>query len=177
MIMPLDHLPDTIGHPGLRALATHWLELTHGGCGPLPRLADIDPIRIAPVLAHVWVVDAQPDGDFRFHLSGESIARWYGSSPKGRLYSEFYGSPLAEQTAAFCRRALAGPGIVYLRLQARVPDWSARVPVERIAFPLVGPAGGITRLIGASLFKADIINGRGSLDLQPEEDFWYPLAA
>lgn len=176
MSCPLAQLADTVEKPAFRALIRHWLEQV-AALGRLPRLADIDPLQLAPALAHVWVVDAAGDGDFRFHLCGESVARWYGRNPKGACYSDFFERPLAQQSAQYARRVLDGPQAMYLRMSARVPDWSTPLPLERLAFPLAAPDGSISRILGASVFSEQILNGTVGIALTPEEERWFPLPA
>lgn len=72
----------------LREISRYW----RGKCreGALPSRADLDPIDIPALLAHVFLIDVVDGGrDFRYRLLGTHIVESVGFEFTGQLVSEF----------------------------------------------------------------------------------------
>jgi hypothetical protein len=173
---PVDRMIDALRLPTLRPLVRHWLDL-YRARGDVPRLRDLDPLQFAPSMRHAWIIDAEADGGFRFHLSGEELAEWYGFGLKGKRYEEVFPAITLPEVSEGTRRVLHEPAAVYQSMTARMPDWSEPAPYERIGLPLRGADGRIAHMLGATLFERRVYNGKGSIGTAKGTEYWYAVHA
>lgn len=175
MDRPLSGLLDDLKHPALLQLARHWLSLrdSHGG---IPPLRALDPMQFAPVMKDSWIVDAEPDGGFRFRLAGETLVEWYGHNPKGRTFLEVASPAVAPVLTSFARRVVQGPAITFHRMSSTMPGWEIPSSFERMGLPLGDNEGRVRHLFGATVFDRHYYNGRGAVTTKMEFEYWYPLA-
>ena len=96
--MPKDIPADPAGVPGLPMrdprlleLYTYWRRVA--GERPLPRRKDLDPAAIPRLLPHVMLVDAPPDGRYRYRLIGTENVREHGFDATGRYLDEVVPGP------------------------------------------------------------------------------------
>lgn len=174
MNRPLVALNEDIGHPALRSMAAHWLTL-HERTGGIPRLRDIDPLRFTAAMKDAWVIDAEPDGEFRFRLSGETLVEWYGYNPKGRTLREICTPALFKVLDSNSRRMVDGPAILYHRMRSWMPDRSDPASFERIGLPLSDMEGHVRHLLGATCFDRHVFNGKGAISTEVEFEYVYEL--
>jgi hypothetical protein len=130
----------------LRDLLAYWEGLRPPG--GLPGLADIDPVAMGDAVGYVMLLEALPEGDFRYRLYGSRIAERSGFDMTGRRTSEvlpakpaiplFFG---AVYRAATLRRAPVHTRHVPPS-QIQVVDW------RRLILPLAGPSGRVDFLVG-----------------------------
>jgi hypothetical protein len=134
-------LPD----PRLRGLLAYWRRLR--ASGGLPRLPDIDPIEMGDAVGYAMLLEALPEGDFRYRLYGSRIAERAGFDMTGKRTSEV---PTHQSMAAFF-------GTVYRAASLRrVPVFTRHAPPSkvnvvywtRLVLPLSGADGRIDFLVG-----------------------------
>ncbi len=159
----------------LRPLVQHWLAL-YRSQGVVPALRDLDAVQFAPSMRYAWVIDVEPDGGFRFRLSGESLIEWYGFSLKGKRYEDVFPAVTLPGVSAGTHRVLNTPAGVYQSMTARMPDWTEPARYERIGLPLRDGSGRVAHMLGATLFeKPPAHNGKGSIDTALDTEYWYDI--
>jgi hypothetical protein len=171
---PFELLIDDLRKPALRTLAGHWLE-RFSQDGGIPSLRAIDPLSFAGILKDVWIFSAEPDGDFRVRLCGETFTDWYGFNPMHRTFRDICSPEVLPVLTGFARDVIAGPSVVYHRMASVMPDWLDPASFERIGFPLCDDDGGIRHLIGVTSFDARFFNGKGAVRSRLEFSYRYPV--
>lgn len=65
---------------------------TAAGLRPLPRRADIDPVKLGASLQYVSLLDVVRDDpmDFRYRLIGQQLITAYGHNITGALHSDYF---------------------------------------------------------------------------------------
>lgn len=130
----------------LRELLGYWRRLRPAD--GLPGLADVDPVAMGDAVGYVMLLEALPDGDFRYRLFGSRIAERAGFDMTGRRTSEVL--PTDPAMSLFF-------GVVYRAATARrAPVHTRHVPPShipvvdwcRLVLPLAGPSGRIDFLVG-----------------------------
>jgi len=175
MNRPLHALMEDLHLPGHRAVAAHWLELHAAAGARLPALTAIDPLRFAKALPDIWIVDAEPDGRFRFRLVGETLVAWYGVNPKGRHYEDIFPDSVLPAVHEDSRRILAGPCIGYQKMHSQVADSHVPAAYERLVLPLAGDDGAPRHLLGVSRFRSHAESERARLP-EPDVSYWYAIS-
>jgi hypothetical protein len=134
-------LPD----PRLRELLSYWRGLPR--TGDLPALDAVDPIAMGPAVGYAMLLQALPDGDFRYRLYGSRIAERAGFDMTGKRTSEIPTNPAS---AAFF-------GAVYAAVTLRrAPIFTRHVPPPQVAvtewsrlvLPMQGLDGRLDFLVG-----------------------------
>jgi PAS domain len=114
--------------------------------GAVPPISAIDPVRLAPALGRILIVEPVEAGrDFRYRLFGSDLAALSGIEMTGKLLS---AHPTAPEHVCF---ALAA----YRMLQARPepvltvfePPIAGYARWERIILPFAGPEGAVMRFM------------------------------
>lgn len=171
----IDRMVEDLRLKPLRPLVQHWLAL-YRSQGAVPALRDLDAVQFAPSMRYAWVIDVEPDGGFRFRLSGESLIEWYGFSLKGKRYEDVFPAVTLPGVSAGTHRVLTAPAGVYQSMTARMPDWTEPARYERIGLPLRDGSGRIAHMLGATLFeKPPAHNGKGSIDTALDTEYWYDI--
>ena len=116
-----DPEPQTIEHPGLRALYDYW-----DGRRPGPRLPGrqhLDPLDIPTLLPNVMLVDVGEGDDLRFRLVGTALVGWFGRDTTGLPLQTVYAAKdwerilvdyryaIRERRPCLCRSSIARAGI------------------------------------------------------------------
>ncbi|GAB4366508.1 MAG: hypothetical protein Kow00114_24470 [Kiloniellaceae bacterium] len=115
-----DPEPQSIEHPGLRALYDYW----HGRRpGPrLPGRQHLDPLDIPTLLPNVMLVDVVAPDDLRFRLVGTALVGWFGRDTTGLPLQTVYAAKdweriladyrysIRERRPCLSRRAIARAG-------------------------------------------------------------------
>jgi len=173
---PLASLIDALTLPGHRAVARHWLALYRAAGNRVPALASLDPLQFSAALPDIWIVDQDGDGVFRFHLLGQNMIDWHGSSPKGQTFEEVYTPAILPAVTAMVRQVIDRPAICHQHTLSTTRNRLSPVPSERIALPLADTDGRIRHLFGVTVYKTRDGHGDGMIrnDIQSEE--WYPVA-
>lgn len=173
---PLESLLADLTLPAHRQLAQHWLDLYAAAGNRVPALRDVDPLRFSSALADAWIVDAAEDGRFRFHLAGESLVSWYGSSPKGLYLEEVYPAEVLPFVIRTANGIVQTPAVCYQKASSLTRNWSLPIPMERVGLPLSNAQGRIGHFFGATTFLSREGHGSGPQTVQAQTEYWYPLA-
>ncbi|QDO97318.1 PAS domain-containing protein [Ferrovibrio terrae] len=137
------------GQDVMRFLIEYWHQLR--GDAAIPQACDVSPFELKPALGHIVLIDVLDEGwDGRFRLYGTKVAETYGRDMTGRLISEIDGG---NYVSVFFRALYRA---AWLR---RAPYYShhfppAHVAVEswqRLALPLAGPDGQVSRFLACNI--------------------------
>ena len=77
---------NSVKSPRLRGLLDYW-ERKRGG-RPMPARADIDPVEIPELLAHLILIDVEDGPSHRVRLVGTEIASRYGADFTGKCLED-----------------------------------------------------------------------------------------
>jgi hypothetical protein len=76
----------------LQALLDYWM--VRRGPRRCPDKADIDPTEIGPLLPHIILLDAAPDGgEFRYRLAGSRVTQMVGREMRGLTQRQLHNNP------------------------------------------------------------------------------------
>jgi len=76
----------------LQAMLDYWVDKR--GARRCPDKADIDPTEIGPLLAHIVLLDAGPEGgEFRYRLAGSRVTQMIGRELRGLTQRELHHNP------------------------------------------------------------------------------------
>lgn len=133
----------------VRDFHAYWLATR--GTRRMPSFGDIDSVDIPWALSRIFVIDALPDGDFRYRLAGEEIARRYNQPMKGARIGDIMEAESAHRITGWWRL------IVDQRIASFVmTDHPSRtgVPVKgiRLTLPLSEDGDTVSHLLGFTHF-------------------------
>lgn len=140
-----DPAEDDLPEGPLRFLAGFWRR--HHDGDTLPGVDIVDPLALKPALGYLMLLDVLDDGwDYRYRIYGSQIAQRYGRDLTGRRTSDI------ARTAYTGLFYIAGYRAVLARRRplfsvSSSPNYVAAVDWSRLALPLAGPDGTITRLL------------------------------
>jgi hypothetical protein len=134
--------------PGALADLLAWWE-GKAACG-LPERSALDPIEIAPHLAHVALLDVEAGGDFRFRLVGEEVRARYGAL-RGLSLGELLAGRAREETLAEHLACAEGGRPTLARHDEPAADSSDEKRYWRLLLPF-GRAGRTCVLLAAMRF-------------------------
>lgn len=122
------------------------------GAHPYPAQRDLDLMTVPPLLPNLFILDALPDGDFRYRFIGTKIDEHMGMSLTGRLFSDARsGRILREITQFFSRIVDTGQlGLLATRLPSEKFEW---VRYTRFGLPLADDYETINKILGLYLFE------------------------
>jgi len=135
-----------------RFLLEYWLAHRRGA---MPPVSAIDPVRLAPALGRILIVEPVEQGaDFRYRLFGTDVAAVSGIEMTGKLLS---AHPMPVELVSFglalYRNLLARPEPVQT---VNLPPTKLYSSWERIVLPFAGADGAVTRfLVGNTGFDQD----------------------
>jgi PAS domain len=137
--------PAMVQAPANRFLLEYWLA-EHGADGSLPPISAIDPVRLAPALGRLLVVEPVNGGaDFRYRLYGSVTAGFVNFEMTGKLLSSH---PLGPEVVCFgtalYRTLMERPEAV---LTAHLPPLAKFSRWERLVLPFIGQDGTIRRFV------------------------------
>ncbi|MBS4047862.1 MAG: PAS domain-containing protein, partial [Alphaproteobacteria bacterium] len=132
----------------MRFLIEYWHQLR--GDADIPQASDVSPFELKPALGYIVLIDVLDDGwDGRFRLYGTKVAETYGRDMTGRLVSEIDGG---NYVSIFFRALYRA---AWLR---KAPYYSHHFPPshvaveswQRLALPLAGPDGQVSRFLACN---------------------------
>jgi hypothetical protein len=135
-----------------RFLLEYWLAERRGA---LPPVSAVDPVRLAPALGRILLVEPVEHGaDFRYRLFGTDVAAVSGFEMTGRLLSDH---PLPLELVSFglalYRNLMERPEPVKT---VNLPPTTLYSSWERIVLPFAGANGEVARfLVGNTGFDQD----------------------
>ncbi|PJI43798.1 PAS domain-containing protein [Ferrovibrio sp.] len=172
---PLDTLLDDVTLPSHRLMVQHWLDLHAAAGHRIPRYRALDPLQFPAALPDIWIVEWRDDGRLYFHLVGQNLVDWYGSSPKGKAMEEVYPPNMVPLINALSHNILGKPAIYYQKAFSLTPHWSVAIPMERVAMPMTDEAGRLRWVAGITTFLDGNGRGSGPVASRVAEEFWYPV--
>jgi len=126
-------------------LFAYWNEIR--GPRMAPHRFEVEPSRIADILAQTFILERDADGKFRFRLAGTQICEHFGREFRGQDILNLW---TGEDRVNFERvlRGTAFEGAVgVVAFDAKAMDGS-KVSLELMLLPLVHNGNAITRLMG-----------------------------
>ena len=137
----------------LREIYRYW----RGKCreGALPSRADLDPIDIPALLAHVFLIDIVDGGrDFRYRLLGTHIVESVGFEFTGQLVSEFMRDHEEELRAQDYHKLVESrePQHVIGNMVAFGRDYMS---YERVLCPLSSDGEAVDMIFGGLCFQLE----------------------
>lgn len=138
----------TVTNETMRFLIEYWHRLR--GSDALPQAAAVSPFDLKPALGHIVLIDVLDDGwNGRFRLYGTKVAETYGRDMTGRCVSDIDGG---NYVSAFFRALYRS---AWLRREGFYTHHfpPAHVAIEswqRLALPLAGPDGQVTRFLACN---------------------------
>lgn len=140
---------ESISNATMRFLIDYWQRLR--GSDPMPPAGAVSPFDLRPALGHIVLIDVLDEGwDGRFRLYGTKVAETYGRDMTGRLVSDIDGGNYvsvffrALYRSAWLRRA-AFFTHHFPPAHVAVESW------QRLALPLCGDDGSVTRFLACNL--------------------------
>lgn len=138
----------------LRLLVKHWYE--RRGRNLVTRRTDIDIIRLAPLMPHLFLYDYDRDSrDLTLRLAGEEIRRLLPNSrpgtPLAQIMPAEYITVIRDRYRRVCEEpAIAvAAGRVFLRLGGSGTG-------ERVLLPLADAEGRVHQMLGATLYELGV---------------------
>lgn len=127
-------------------LYSYWNEVRHGRLAP--KRFDIEPARIAGILAETMILERADDSTLRFRLAGTRIAEQFAAELRGQNFFELWGetdrTTLRHQLTALQEQGGA------LRFDIDAATASGRtVAFEAILLPLVHTRDIVDRFLGS----------------------------
>ena len=131
--------------PANRFLLEYWLS-ERGADGSLPPVSAVDPVRLAPVLGRLLVVEPVDGGaDFRYRLYGSVTAAFVNLEMTGKLLSNHpVGPEMVCFGIALYRALMDRPEpvlTVFTPVIANYARW------ERLVVPFIGKDGTVRRFV------------------------------
>lgn len=137
---------------GPRRLFDYWASLR--GEGRLPDYARVDPLAIdADLLPALYILAVEPDGGFRFRLSGTGLRTVFNAEITGKRLEEVLEGRDLENARRSYRRVVEAAAPWYSRV-AYETDASGIFLYHRLTLPL-GPGPAPSRLLGGLFVRRD----------------------
>ncbi len=129
-----------------QVIYSYWNEVRQGRLAP--RRFDVEPARIAGILAETMILECCEDDAIRFRLAGTRITESFGAELRGQsfldLWSEAERTPLADQLETLKHHG----GALVLEIEAFTPG-DRTVQLEAILLPLVHTRDVVDRFLGS----------------------------
>ncbi len=143
-----DHVRD----PRLRDLVAYWISVCNGAA--TPAVSAIDPSAFTPLLPDIWLCDVvhdDPNGRWRYRLTGENIRLAYGRKVVGSTLEQLTDANSLSRVAGYFTVATDRPAVVHVggRIYSEVNEPASG---ERLILPFGSQdTDGVQRLLGATL--------------------------
>jgi hypothetical protein len=124
----------------------YWNEVRHGR--KAPRRFDIEPARIAGILAETMILEDAADGPVRFRLAGTRIAEQFGAELRGRSFIDMWPQEEQQQLRRHLETLKEEGGALVLEIEARTATDRA-IEFEAILLPLIHTRESVDRFLGA----------------------------
>lgn len=128
-----------------QAIYSYWNEVRHGRLAP--RRFDIEPSRIAGILAETLILELASNGVFRFRLAGTRIAENFGTELRGRDFLELWSPAEREHLLRQLDTLRQRGGALLFEIDAATAGDRA-VTFEAILLPLIHTRDEVDRFLG-----------------------------
>jgi len=129
----------------LQTLYRYWDEVRAGRLAP--QRLDIEPSRIAAILAETFMLELVDPGTYPYRLAGTRLCEMFGSELRGKNFLDSWSTE-DRRVIEGCLAAVSEQGAAAHLILEGVLDARHRVELEANLLPLLH-AGGVTRIIGA----------------------------
>ena len=145
-------LPDGAGTE-LEQLLEYWRGVCRGRT--TPERSDLDPLSIPRLLANIFIMDAEPDGVYRFSLVGESMNERYGGQLKGCAINDLLSGTVLAETLEEHSLCMENKTPVYTRNSVEVASALDDFQLyHRLILPLGPKDGPPVALLGMMSFDS-----------------------
>lgn len=127
-------------------LYSYWNEVRHGRLAP--RRFDIEPARIASILAETMILERAEDTAIRFRLAGTRIIEQYGAELRGQSFLDLWSN---EDRATLTRQIASlehEGGALRLDIEA-ISIGERAVMLEAVLLPLIHTRDIVDRFLGS----------------------------
>jgi hypothetical protein len=138
----------------LRALRAHWEDCRKGR--DMPGRSDIDPRRIAPLLANAFVVERIAPGSVRLRVAGTHLSDLMGMEVRGMPLCSFIEPRARADFALHLVDLFDGPALLRLALKSRGGLGRPALSGTMLLLPLRSDLGDVSRALGCLLTHGQI---------------------
>ncbi len=124
----------------------YWNEVRHGRLAP--RRFDIEPARIAGILAETMILECGEDGAVRFRLAGTRITESFGTELRGQSFLDLWSEPQREALIRQLDTLKNEGGALLLEIDAATAS-DRTVVMEAILLPLIHTRDVVDRFLGS----------------------------
>lgn len=133
-------------HRTTQIIYSYWNEVRHGRLAP--RRFDIEPARIASILAETTILEQADDRTYRFRLAGTRITEQFGTELRGRNFMELWPEPDRAALQNHLGTMKTSGGVLVFTFEAEAAPGRA-VVFEAILMPLIHTGDLVDRFLGA----------------------------
>lgn len=133
-------------HRTNQILYSYWNEVRQGRIAP--RRFDIEPARIAGILAETMILERCEDGATRFRLAGTRIAEQFGAEFRGQSFLDMWSQTDAATLKHHLDMVQSQGGVLMFEIDARSPS-GREMTFEATLMPLVHTRDVVDRYLGA----------------------------
>lgn len=141
-------------HPGIQAIFTYWQAIKPAG--ELPGRRHFDPLRIAPLLPFVWLLDVQREPfRLRYRLAGTRVVAGIGREVTGLWLDEAHPEAVSRPEYIDRYRQVVATGI---------PSWRRGRPylaihrnfdeIENIFLPMAADGMNVDMILAMTVFHS-----------------------
>jgi len=130
----------------LQVLYAYWNDVRAGRLAPL-RL-EIEPSRIAGILAETFMLERLDGGNYQYRLAGTRLCELFGSELRGANFLDGWSAPDREVLERQLSTLRDQGAVVVLTMEGSI-DTRQRVELEVILLPLLHGGKQVARIIGA----------------------------
>lgn len=125
---------------------SYWNEARHGRLAP--RRFDIEPARIAGILAETMILECAEDGTVRFRLAGTRITEAFGTELRGQSFLELWSTADRTMLQGQLETMKSQGGALLMEIEAFTPG-DRSVMLEAILLPLIHTRDEVDRFLGS----------------------------
>jgi hypothetical protein len=155
-----------IEHPELQRLAEFWLSARDGRLAPA--VSAIDPTQFKPLLPSIWICEVNeddPEGRFRYRLTGQDIRTSDGANPTGKTLTQITDSSAWARVIGYFDVAADKPAIIHVVGQL-FAESDNRAKGERLMLPFFSNTEDrVVRLLGATIRFWDFERGESTAEI------------
>jgi hypothetical protein len=133
-------------HRTTQIIYSYWNEVRQRRLAP--RRFDIEPARIAGILAETTILEQADDSTYRFRLAGTRITEQFGTELRGRNFLELWPEPDLGNLQHHLAAMKANGGVLVFTFEAETASGRTAV-FEGILMPLVHTGDVVDRFLGA----------------------------
>lgn len=163
----------SLASPRLQAIATHW-NAVRGGAA-MPSWEQLQPSKIAPYLAMIWVWKYdRASGEFTGRLAGSLITRAFEQNFRGIALRDAHPPEVLAWVEPALTRVVCGPNLY--RNSGNLFRQSGRITQgERIMLPLASDGEHGDGILGASCYGPLLTARSDDMELLRDREEWFAV--